>query len=152
MYPSTDCPVSSCTLNMVLGSASVTSPSTSIVSSLGIALADDGDVGGFHALASFLRLVFDLLSLVEISEAGSGDVGEVDEQVAAAVIRADEPETLRLRKPFHCASSHRALPVEHLNDAGHALTATTRTFMDPRADPRPGVYRNIGLIFGLRPV
>src|SRR5918911_5258012 len=39
------------------------------------------DVGGLEALASLLRLVLDLLALVEVPETGSGDVREVDEDV-----------------------------------------------------------------------
>src|SRR6478672_12862801 len=104
MWPSTSWPLSSLTRNIVLGRASVTSPSTSMVSSLTKRLADHRHVGGFHPLLALLGLKLDLLPLLQIPVAVAGDVGEVDEEVGSAVFGGDESEPLRRREPFDCAS------------------------------------------------
>src|SRR6476620_11694590 len=111
MCPSTSWPLSSLTRNIVLGKASVTSPSTSMVSSFTKRLADHRHVGGFHALLALLCLELDLLTLLQVPVTASGDVGEVDEEVGAPVLGGDESEPLRSREPFHCASGHEALLV-----------------------------------------
>src|SRR4051794_33923922 len=48
-------------------------------------LPNHGHVRGLHALTALLRLVLDLLALVEVAEAAAGDVREVHEDLAAAV-------------------------------------------------------------------
>src|SRR3954447_20639622 len=63
-------------------------------------LPNHGHVRGLHALTALLRLVLDLLALVEVAEAAAGDVREVHEDLAAAVVGGDEAIPLRLRKPF----------------------------------------------------
>src|ERR1051325_11265836 len=90
MWPSTSWPLSSFTRNIVLGKASVTSPSTSMVSSFTKRLADHRHVGGFHALLALLGLELDLLPLLQVPVAGARDVREVDEEVGAPAFRGDE--------------------------------------------------------------
>src|ERR1700747_703722 len=57
------------------------------------------------------HFVFDRLALVERTQAGPLDRGDMDEHVSAAVLRLNEPITLRRVEPFHCASSHHGLRV-----------------------------------------
>src|SRR6516162_11816430 len=57
------------------------------------------------------QLVFDHLTLVERAQARAFDRGDMDEYVFAAVLRLNEPITLRRVEPFHCASSHHGLRV-----------------------------------------
>src|SRR5690242_21515715 len=83
-----------------------------MVSSFTKRLADHRHVGGFHALLALLGLELDLLPLLQVPVTGTGDVGEVDEEVGAPVLRGDEAEPLRGREPFDCASGHEALLVD----------------------------------------
>src|SRR3954451_21984643 len=134
MWPSTSWPLSSLTRNIVLGKASVTSPSTSMVSSFTKRLADHRHVGRFHALLALLSLELDLLPLLQVPVARSGDVGKVDEEVGAAVLRGDEPEALRSREPFNCASSHEALSWSTSLERRRSRThGPTRTSTSPTA-------------------
>src|SRR5439155_15711560 len=87
-WPSTSCPLSSCTRNMAFGSASTTSPSNSTFSSF--AKLDDPHVGGLGALGALPQLVLDLGALGQRPEAVTRDAGEVDERVLASVVGGDE--------------------------------------------------------------
>src|SRR5829696_5647729 len=82
-WPSTSCPLSSCTRNIAFGSASTTSPSNSTLSSF--AKLDDPDVRGLRALRARAELELDLRALRQGLEAIARDAGEVDERVLASV-------------------------------------------------------------------
>src|SRR5215212_4497024 len=123
MCPSTSCPLSSFTRNIVFGRASVTSPSISIFSSL-VKLkcraveppADAGggrwarsylgDVDRLGSLVASLLLVGDLAVLRERLEAGAVDTGVVDEEIAITLVRSDEPVALLVVEPLHRARCH----------------------------------------------
>src|SRR6516165_22457 len=55
------------------------------------------------------HLVIDHLTLVERTQAGALDRGDMDEYVSAAVLRLNETVALRRVEPFHGASSHHGL-------------------------------------------
>src|SRR5215212_7605522 len=112
MWPRTSCPLSSCTLNMVLGRASTISPSISIFSSLGTAVVrlDGADVHRLRPLVAGLFLVLHLRVLGERLEAATVDPGVVDEQVAVAVIRRDEAVTLLVVEPLNGSGRHVIAP------------------------------------------
>src|SRR4051812_32590062 len=124
-WPSTSCPLSSCTRNMAFGSASVTSPSNSTLSSF--AKLDDPDVRGLRALRALAELEFDLRTFGQRPEAIAGDAGEVDERVLASVIGRDEAETLLVAEPLHDTSSHLTAllldPACARGDGQHCLPA-----------------------------
>src|SRR4051812_30179489 len=102
--PSTSWPLSSCTRNIALGSASTTSPSNSTLSSF--AKLEDPDVGRLRALGALADLELDLRALGERPEAVPRDPGEVDERVLASVIGCDEAEALFVAEPLHDTGSH----------------------------------------------
>src|SRR6185437_855701 len=122
MWPSTSCPLSSLTLNIVFGRASTTSPSISIFSSLGkprVILAarhetsrrpgsDLPDVYRLRPLVPGLLVVGDLGVLLERLEAVALNAGVVDEEVAIALIGSDEAEALLVVEPLHGTGRHRA--------------------------------------------
>src|SRR5215216_4788512 len=91
-WPSTSCPLSSCTRNMAFGRASTTSPSNSTLSSF--AKLNDPDVRGLWALRALAELEFDLRTFGQRPEPIAHDPGEVDECVLASVIGRDEAEAL----------------------------------------------------------
>src|SRR5262245_24019835 len=115
---------------MPLRSASTTSPSNSIFSSLSAICrppskvmpcarigrtavshherlrGDRGHVGRLGALLTLAGLVLDPGSLVEGLVALAGDLREVDEQVLAALVGRDEPVPLRSVEPFDGTGSH----------------------------------------------
>src|SRR4051794_17932431 len=103
-WPSTSCPLSSCTRNMAFGSASTTSPSNSTLSSF--AKLDDPDVRGLRPFRALAELEFDLRPFGQRPEAIAGDPGEVDECVLASVIGRDEAEALLVTEPLHDTGSH----------------------------------------------
>src|SRR5258707_4514988 len=56
------------------------------------------------------HLVFDRLDLVERTQAGPLDRGDMDEHVSAGVLLLNQAITHRQDEPLHCASSPRGLP------------------------------------------
>src|SRR3954468_1367561 len=118
MCPSTSCPLSSVTRNIVLGRASETSPSISILSSLLriTSLLDPaakarsalqlGHVHGLGTLVARFFVVGDLAVLLERLEARAVDAGVMDEQVAVALVGRDEPVTLLVVEPLHRTGGH----------------------------------------------
>src|SRR5919106_2561376 len=102
MCPSTSCPLSSWTLNIVFGRASTISPSISIFSSLGTAgfASDEAYVHRLRSLVARLLLVLDLRVLGERLEALAIDAGVVDEQVAVPIIGCDESVALFVVEPL----------------------------------------------------
>src|SRR5215813_11739273 len=56
------------------------------------------------------NLIFDRLTLVERTKAGTLDSGDMDEHVSAAVLGLNEPIALGRVEPFDSASSHHRPP------------------------------------------
>jgi hypothetical protein len=54
-------------------------------------------------------LIFDRLTLIERTKAGTFDSGDMDEHVSAAILGLNESITLRRVEPFDRACSHRGL-------------------------------------------
>src|ERR671922_2761853 len=107
MCPRTSCPLSSWTLNIVLGRASTISPSISIFSSLGTTGAsDEAYVHRLRPLVAGLFLVLDLRVLGERFEALAVDPRVMDEQVAVALVGCDEPVTLLVVEPLDGPCRH----------------------------------------------
>src|ERR671918_446853 len=104
-WPSTSCPLSSCTRNMAFGSASTTSPSNSTFSSFAKS-SDHPYVRRLWAFRALSELVLDPRALRERTEAVALDGGEVDERVLAAFIGGDEPEALLVAEPLHDTRFH----------------------------------------------
>src|SRR3954470_20506335 len=121
-WPSTWCPLSSCTRNIAFGSASTTSPSNSTLSSF--AKLNDPDVRGLGSLRALAELEFDLRAFGERPEAIARDPGEVDERVLASVIGRDEAEALLVAEPLHDTGSH--LTALLLHPAHTTITALPR--------------------------
>src|SRR5207244_1686851 len=67
---------------------------------------DRGHAGRLRAFLALAGLVLDPGSLVEGLVALAGDLREVDEQVLAALVRRDEPVTLRSVEPLDGTGSH----------------------------------------------
>src|SRR5215210_1370714 len=128
MCPSTSCPLSSRTRNMVFGRASVTSPSSSIFSSFdtsGRSRAQGGtrqrrasrprapsqllDVHGLGALVALFLLVRDLGVLLQAPEALRVDPCVMDEEVTAALVGRDEAVTLLVVEPLDGSGWHSVL-------------------------------------------
>src|SRR4051812_34648457 len=131
-WPSTSCPLSSCTRNMAFGSASTTSPSNSTLSSF--AKLDDPDVRGLRALRALAELEFDLCAFGQRAETIARDPGEVDERVLTSVIGRDEAEALLVAEPLHDTGSHlTALLIDPACASGAAGTAFPHTTMTARA-------------------
>src|SRR5687767_4217290 len=92
---------------MRLRRASTTSPSISILSSFSaIAASDRDDVRGLGALLTLAGLELHLRTLDERLEALADDVGVVDEEILAALVRADEAIALRVVEPLDCSGCH----------------------------------------------
>src|SRR3954469_22370807 len=133
-WPSTSCPLSSCTRNMAFGSASTTSPSNSTLSSF--AKLNDPDVRGLWALRALAELEIDLRTFGQRPEAIPRDPGEMDERVLASVIGRDEAETLLVAEPLHDTSSHlTALLLDPACARGAAGTAFPHTTMTAPGGP-----------------
>src|SRR3954467_4066484 len=121
MWPSTSCSLSSLTLNIVLGRASMISPSISIFSSLPTGRREDLDGPHVHRLwplVACLFLVLDLRVLREGLEAPAVDAGVVDEQVAVTLVGGDEPVPLLVVEPLNGPGRHIALPPCRLRRPG----------------------------------
>src|SRR3954454_12134912 len=115
MWPRTSWPLSSFTLNIVLGRASETSPSISILSSLlklplcarpsprGLQL---GHVDGLGALVPCLLVVGHLGVLLQRLEAGAVDARVMNEKVAVALVGGDEPVALLVVEPLDRTGGH----------------------------------------------
>src|SRR3954451_24799636 len=126
MCPSTSCPLSSFTRNIVFGRASVTSPSISIFSSLGKkpraasrrsgggarvgeprrTESDLGYVDRLRALVTALLFIGDLRVLLEALETRSVDAGVVDEEVSITFIRSDKAVSLLVVEPLDGTGCH----------------------------------------------
>src|SRR2546421_5881504 len=123
MWPSTSCPLSSLTRNMVLGRASVTSPSISIFSSFATRASLGGgpaakpgavrrvasdlrDVYRLRALVARLLVVGDLRVLLERLEAAPVDACVMDEEVSVALVGGDEAVALLVVEPLHGSGRH----------------------------------------------
>src|SRR5436305_5814903 len=143
MWPSTSCPLSSFTLNIVFGRASTTSPSISIFSSLGkprVILAGHRGAGGLdlpdvyrlRALVAGLFVVGDLGVLLERLEAVPLNAAEVDEEVAIALIWSDEAEALLVVEPLHSTRRHLAP-----SSFAHCAPKAKRTIVSDREASRP---------------
>lgn len=64
------------------------------------------DVGGLQPLPALSGLILDGLAILECLEAGPGDIGVMNEQVLATVIRDDEAEPLLLTEPLDSPLCH----------------------------------------------
>src|SRR2546421_1941819 len=124
MWPSTSCPLSSLTRNMVLGRASVTSPSISIFSSFATRTSlfrsparsagpelrrrrsDLRDVDRLRALVARLLVVGDLGVLLKRLEAASVDACVMDEEVTVALVGRDEAVALLVVEPLDGSGRH----------------------------------------------
>jgi len=69
----------------------------------------DLDVLGRLLTAITDNLIFDRLTLIERTKAGTFDSGDMDEYVSAAILRLNESIAFRRVAPFHSASSHHGL-------------------------------------------
>src|SRR6476659_1089127 len=129
MYPSASCPLSSRTRNILLRSASITSPSTSSFSSwsfmarsclgmsrrdracghgAGVPLRRDGnDVRRLGALLTLARLELDARTFRQALEAIAGDVAEVHEEILRSLVRGDEAVHIAVVEPLHGSGCHR---------------------------------------------
>src|SRR5918992_3150112 len=155
--PSTSWPLSSCTLNIALGSASTTSPSNSTFSSfakpdrvlsslegLGAATSDRADVRRLRALRALAELVLDLRALREGPEPVALDRREVHECVLPAVVGRDEPEPLLVAEPLHDPSCHFPHDLRCI-----ALDRRKRTYPSSGAGaPPPGEAPSDGAVSG----
>src|SRR5271170_156044 len=64
-------------------------------------------VGGHFARPRILdELVADLLTLLQVAQSGAFNCTDMNESVAAPVVRLNEAEALRCVVPLHCASRH----------------------------------------------
>src|SRR4051812_39504392 len=147
MWPRTSCPLSSWTLNIVLGRASTISPSISIFSSLGTAVGrlDGADVHRLRTLVARLLLVLDLRVLGERLETLAIDSRVVDEQVTVSVVRSDEAVALLVVEPLDGSGRHElplpacARPVFRRESAPrHLQCSTTPAHAGPDGTTLPG--------------
>src|SRR4051794_7858563 len=106
MWPSTSCPLSNFTRNIVFGRASVTSPSISILSSFAKLLLDLLYVDGLRPLVAVLFLIGHLAGLLQRLEAVAVDAGVMHEQIAAAVVGRDESIALFVVEPLDGPGCH----------------------------------------------
>src|SRR5918992_4525732 len=153
MCPRTSCPLSSWTLNIVLGRASTISPSISIFSSLGTSgdASDEAYVHRLRPLVPRLLLVLHLRVLRQGLEALTVDAAVVDEQVPVTFIGSDESVALLVVEPFHGSGRHVNCPFlrvpgtaspdapAYADYAGHGRPdrrdATKRTIRAHSAEP-----------------
>src|SRR5213595_1896092 len=77
------------------------------------------DVDCLRALGARLLLIGDLRALGQRAVALGGDRGVVDEEVAAALVRRDEAESLLVAEPLDCS-------CWHVESSSGAISATTR--------------------------
>jgi hypothetical protein len=80
----------------------------------------DGHVRRLGALLALARLELDLVVLGEALEAFAGDVAVMNEEILPAVLRRDEPVTLRIVKPLNgsgCHYFHLLLPLTNGREA-----------------------------------
>src|SRR5262249_20332540 len=73
--------------------------------------SDRLDVDRLRAFLSLAGLVLDLRVLGQRLEAGADDVRVVHEQVLTALVRGDEPISLRVVEPLHGSGSHETPPL-----------------------------------------
>src|SRR4051794_3017819 len=146
MWPRTSCPLSSFTLNIVLGRASETSPSISILSSLlklplcarpspaGLQL---GHVDGLGALVPCLLVVGHLGVLLQRLEAAAVHACVMDEKVAVTLVRGDEPVALLVVEPLDRTGGHTVvLPLSHTASVSCAIPERGCTFFRIRSGYR----------------
>ena len=62
-----------------------------------------------HTLSALSRDVLHRLTFSERLETTAIDVGVVDEEVFAAIVRNDESKSLLIVEPFHCTLCHNVL-------------------------------------------
>src|SRR5262249_36853217 len=98
-------------------------------------LVDRRDVASDHSRLTDLQivrrflaaitenLIFDRLTLVERTKAGTLDGGDMDEHVSAAVLGLNESIALGRVEPFDSASSHHRLLRMHVGPHDHRATA-----------------------------
>src|SRR4051794_1046029 len=88
---------------------------------------DGADADGLGALGPGLGAVLDPRALGERAEAVGLDVGVVDEEVLARLVRRDEAEALLIAEPLHDALCHVSLPTCSVLPTREALPPTTAT-------------------------
>lgn len=84
-------------------------------------LTDDLDVGRLQAFLTLGDLKAHFLAILQRFEAFSLDLGEVREQVIAAIFRRDEAVAFGVVKPFDSASCHFEFLNLRSNDAGRPM-------------------------------
>src|SRR5215210_2583719 len=158
MCPSTSWSLSSLTRNIVLGRASVTSPSISIFSSFATRRvyprprrlparrgrgrrSDLRDVDGLRALVARFLVIGDLRVLLEGLEAAPVDAGVMHEEVAIAFVRRDEAVPLLVVEPLDGPGRHAFLHPSFLPCPARfrrGARTTTCRLIRHRALPAPG--------------
>src|SRR2546423_4836249 len=138
MCPSTSWPLSSVTRNIVLGRASETSPSISILSSLPklpfcAATFPEGrlqlgHVDGLGALVPGLLVVGHLGVLLERLEPRAVDARVMHEKVSVALVGRDEPVALLVVEPLDRTGRHAFdLPLSLPRPVSRTIPATAAT-------------------------
>lgn len=87
----------------------------------------------FHAFFALCGVILDFLAIREGAKAFFGDIGVMDKQVLAAIIRGNESEPLLLVEPLYCPAAHIDLlgpPADHI--------ANPSLFQAARAPREPG--------------
>jgi hypothetical protein len=75
-----------------------------------------------------LLIIFDRLTLIERTKAGTFNTGDMDEYVSAAILRLNESIAFRRVEPFHSASSHHGLLCPHKRNRGRTTIVRSATF------------------------
>ena len=92
---------------------------------------DDCFLGGSHAgraraLLALSHLELDLLAFIERRVPLRPNLGMMDEQIVAAVLRRDEPEPLVCVEPLHCTLCHLFFSLDPLGPIDYSLWYCTR--------------------------
>src|SRR5205814_3910245 len=117
-------PLSSAIRNMPFRSDSVTSPSSSIFSSLTLmrlptsSSLDGSDAGRLRTLRALASFVGNLGTLRQGLEAIASDRAVMDEQILATVVRGDESVPLRVVEPLNGSSCHNRHLLPHTSRTG----------------------------------
>jgi hypothetical protein len=64
----------------------------------------------FHSFTTLCGFILDLLAVLEGAKSLLGDVGVMDKQVLAAIVRSNKTKSLLLIEPFCRTAAHVALP------------------------------------------
>lgn len=67
------------------------------------------DFNCFHSFTTLCGFILDFLPIFKGAKSFFGDVGVMDKQVLAAIVRGDETKSLLLVKPLYCTTAHVAL-------------------------------------------